>query len=70
MKKVIAVLTLAVAAVAFAPRPVAAQEVDCTRAYIACLNDSYDLSGWLQRLADLECFAEYSGCLAKSIIQE
>ena len=70
MKKVIVVLTLAAATVAFSPRPVAAQEADCTREYMACLNDSYDLDGWLQKLADLECFAEYTGCVAKSIIQE
>ncbi len=69
MKKLIAVLTLAVTTVALAPRPAAAQEADCTKQYVQCLNDSYDLDGWLQRMADLECFAEYTGCVAKAIVQ-
>jgi hypothetical protein len=69
MNKGIAVLTLALATVAFAPRPVAAQEADCTKNYTKCLNDSYELSGVLQKMADIECFSEYLGCVGKSIVQ-
>ena len=36
MKQLIAVLTLAVATVALAPRPMAAQDADCTTGYVAC----------------------------------
>lgn len=70
MKKLIAVLTLVVAAAALAPRPAAAQEADCTRNYAQCLNDSYDLPGFLQKMADIECFAEYLGCVSKDIVTE
>ena len=69
MKQLIAVLTLAVATVALAPRPVAAVGSDCTAGYVACLNDTYNLDGWLQKMADLECFAEYSGCVARKIMK-
>ena len=69
MKKLIAVLTLAVATVALGPRPMAAQSADCTTDYVSCLNDTHHLEGWLQTMADLECFAEYSGCVAKKIMK-
>lgn len=69
MRKLIAVLTLAVATVALAPRPAAAQEADCTKNYVSCLNDSYQLSGWLQTMADLECFAEYTSCVTRGIMK-
>lgn len=69
MTKLIAVLTLAVATVALAPRPMAAQEANCTEDYVSCLNDSYQLSGWLQTLADLECFADYTGCVTQEIMK-
>ena len=69
MKKLIAVLTLAVAAVAFVPRPAAAQEANCTDGYVKCLNDSYSLEGILRTMADLECFVEYTGCVAGKLVQ-
>lgn len=69
MKQLIAVLTLAVATVAFVPRPAAALGANCTTGYVKCLNDTYSLSGWLQKLADVECFAEYSGCIALYIMK-
>lgn len=69
MKKLIAVLTLAVAMVGFAPRPAVALEASCTDSYVKCLNDSYDLEGILRTMADLECFAEYTGCVAGKIVQ-
>ena len=65
MRKLIAVLTMVVTTVAFAPRPAAAQ--DCTDGYVRCLNDSYALEGVLRTLADLECFAEYTGCVAGKV---
>ena len=69
MKKLIAVLTMAVATVAFGPRTAAAQEADCTDNYVKCLNDSYELEGALRLLADVECFADYVGCVAAEVIQ-
>ena len=69
MRKLIAVLTLAVMAVPIAPRAAEAEEADCTNQYVACLNDSYHLEGILQSMADLECFAEYTGCVTRKLIQ-
>ncbi len=66
MRKLIPLLAIVVGAAAFAPQPVAAAE--CTRQYMQCLNDSYDLEGLYQVLADLECGARYAGCLAASVI--
>lgn len=68
MRKLIAVFTLALASVAFAPRPAAAQEADCTYDYVQCLNDSYELKGALQTMADIECFADYLACTASALI--
>ena len=70
MTKLIAVLALAAATVAFSPRPMAAQDADCTRNYTSCLNDSYDMEGILQTMADIECFSEYLGCIAKDAVTE
>jgi len=68
MKKLIAVFTLAVATVALAPRPVAAQHADCSWGYTQCLNDSWELKGILQSMADIECFTDYLGCIRKGIL--
>jgi hypothetical protein len=68
MTKLILTLALAMGAATFVPRPLAADE--CTRAYIQCLNDSYDLTGWFQTMADIECFAGYVGCVAKNVIMQ
>lgn len=70
MNKLIAVLTLALATAVMAPRPVAAQHADCTDNYVRCLNDSWELSGWLQTMADVECFADYVGCVRGSIMKK
>lgn len=69
MKKTLAVLTLAVAAVALAPRPVTAQEATCTDNYTKCMNDSWMTSGWLETMADIECFGDYVACVGKKIAQ-
>lgn len=68
MRKLVAVLTVVTAAVALAPRPVAAQEAECTDNYVKCLNDTYNLKGLLQVMADVECFADYVGCVAADIV--
>lgn len=70
MRKLVAVLTVVAAAVAFAPRPAAAQEAECTDNYVKCLNDSYHLKGLLQVMADVECFADYVGCVAADIVRK
>jgi hypothetical protein len=69
MKKLIAVLTLAMATAVMAPRPVAAEDGSCTDNYVKCLNDTWYLTGWLQTMADIECFAEYTGCVKRSIMK-
>lgn len=66
MKAMLAVM-IGASAVAFAPQPVAAS--DCTDGYVKCLNDTHDLSGWLQTLADIECAAEYTGCVSQKVIK-
>jgi hypothetical protein len=68
MSKLILMLTVIAGAALVAPSPVAAE--DCTREYMQCLNDTYDLDGWLQTLADIECFAIYTGCVARAVIVE
>lgn len=68
MRKLIAGLALVAASVGFVPQPAAAQEADCTQNYAKCLNDSYELKGLLLLLADVECFADYVGCVAAEII--
>ena len=60
MRKMTLLLILAVSAVPFTPRTVAAQ--DCTDGYVKCLNDSHDKSGWIQKMADIECFTKYLRC--------
>lgn len=68
MTKLIAVLTMVVATVASAPRPAAAA-ASCTDGYVKCLNDSYQMKGALRLLADIECFADYVGCVAAEVIR-
>lgn len=70
MRKIIVVLTLTVVPVAFAPRAAVAEDADCTRDYAECLNDSHDLDGVLQTLADIECMADYTGCVARKVMKE
>jgi hypothetical protein len=65
MSKLIAGAILALAAATMAPGALAAS--DCTRDYAQCLNDSYDLTGAFQSMADLECGAEYANCVASKL---
>ncbi|HUG40179.1 MAG TPA: hypothetical protein VMM12_06835 [Longimicrobiales bacterium] len=64
MRKTMLMLTLAATAAASTPRPVAAQE--CTDGYVKCLNDTHELTGVLQTLADIECFSKYLRCVSGS----
>lgn len=67
MKTILAVLTFAAATVAFAPRPTAAQEANCTNNYTKCMNDSWESSGLIQVMADIECFGDYVTCIRKKV---
>ena len=61
MTKIILSLAIAAGAVTLAPAPVAA--APCTDAYVKCLNDSYDYTGALQAMADVECLGKYTACV-------
>ena len=65
MKKLMLAVALAIGAAGLTPQPVAA-EADCSNEYVKCLNDSHELTGLLQTLADIECFSDYTACLIKS----
>lgn len=45
------------------PAPAAA--APCTAGYMKCLNDSYDMRGFAEYLANLECGIGYVGCLRR-----
>lgn len=64
MTRMLLMLMVAASAAMLAPNPAAAS--GCTDGYVRCLNDTYDLTGALRTLADVECFAAYSGCVARS----
>lgn len=64
MRKTMLMLTLAATAASFTARPLAAQE--CTDGYVKCLNDTHELRGVLQTLADIECFSKYLRCVSGS----
>jgi hypothetical protein len=63
MTKFALTLVVAASALTFAPGPAAA--ADCTKQYVKCLNDTWYYTGMLKEMADLECSAEYAGCVAK-----
>lgn len=64
MRKTMMMLTLAATAASFTPAAVAAQE--CTDGYVTCLNDTHELTGFLQTMADVECFSGYLRCVSAS----
>ena len=64
MRKTMMMLTLAATAAAFTPAAVAAQA--CTGGYVKCLNDTHELKGLLQTMADIECFSGYLRCVSAS----
>lgn len=65
MTKLILSLAVAAGAVTLAPAPAAA--APCTDAYVACLNDSYDYTGALRAMADVECFGKYTACVGSAL---
>ena len=64
MKKKLMVLALAATAASLTPAAVAAQA--CTDGYVKCLNDTHELKGFLQTMADVECFSGYLRCVSGS----
>ena len=50
--------------------PSVASAAPCTDGYMKCLNDTHDTSGFLRAMADVECFARYTGCVARAIMIE
>lgn len=47
--------------------PAEARASRCVDEYTQCLNDTWDTSGFLRVLADVGCFAEYVGCVRRSL---
>jgi hypothetical protein len=68
MTKLIATLAVVATAAMAVPQPLAA--ADCTREYMQCLNDSWDLDGVYRYLADIECYSKYVGCVAKNVVMD
>lgn len=66
MTKFMIALTVGASALAFAPQEAAATE--CTENYNKCLNDTWQYTGFTQVLADVECFAEYVGCVGDKVV--
>lgn len=66
MMKFMLAMTVGASALAFGPQPVAA--ANCTENYNKCLNDSWYYEGVTQTLADIECFAEYAGCVRRKLL--
>lgn len=68
MTKLMLMFTIVAGAALLTPQEVEA--ADCTRQYSQCLNDSYDTSGLLRHLADLECGVRYAACLMDVIMKD
>lgn len=65
MTKLMLVLAIAGSAMTLAPQPVAAS--GCTDDYVKCLNDTHALQVVLRTMADVECFADYIGCVRSGL---
>ncbi|HEX6064827.1 MAG TPA: hypothetical protein VFZ04_11435 [Longimicrobiales bacterium] len=52
---------------ALVPRGAFALEASCTETYAACLNVSGQLREPFRSIGDLECGAEYTGCVARKL---
>lgn len=66
MKRIILGLAFVLGLVAFAPQPAAAE--DCALSYARCLSDTWYLTGLLRMLADIECGADYVGCIRGKVL--
>lgn len=67
-RKLVGTLLLFAAFASFAaPRPAVA-ETDCTDSYEGCLVSAYKKSGVMRELAYVECFAKWTGCVAKEVL--
>lgn len=60
-------LALVLGGVTVVPEPAQARGAECTRAFERCLNDTWDTKGITRLLADIECTAEYLGCVRNKI---
>jgi hypothetical protein len=47
--------------------PTEARATDCTKGFERCLNDTWDRTGLLRLMADIECTAEYIGCVRRKL---
>ena len=47
--------------------PTEARAAECTDAFEQCLNDTYDRKGLYRLMADIECTAEYIGCVRRKM---
>ncbi len=65
MTKLIIILSVAIGALTLGVDPVSASS--CTTQYEKCLNDSWDTKGATQLMADVDCGAEYVGCVGSKL---
>ena len=49
------------------PRLVAAEKPNCTEDYMLCINDSGQLADGFREAGDVECAAEYIGCIVRKL---
>lgn len=60
-RKLVPLALVIAAGVTTMPAPAAA--APCTSGYQRCLNDSYEMKGFAEYLANLECGVRFAGCL-------
>lgn len=48
--------------------PTTATAAPCTAGYMRCLNSSYDMKGFAEYLANLECGISFAACLKAILI--
>ena len=49
------------------PRLVSAKKANCTDNYMLCINDSGQLPAGFREAGDVECAAEYVGCVGRKL---
>jgi hypothetical protein len=67
MNRIRWIMPLALLAVIGFGAPEKAHAASCTDRYMSCLNDSWHTSGFARMLADVECAAEYVGCVRRKV---